>query len=136
VEIIILFSILNGLHNSFINFLQAGALKSEQWRSKVDSLLIVIAMDSFREGSSSEEINGFQKKDPAATAADLQLAALRALLASFLSVSRPPYLSQGLELFRRGTSISMIQYDLFSIIKLLFVYILYLLWFGKMNGMW
>ncbi|WJX92033.1 hypothetical protein P8452_73731 [Trifolium repens] len=80
----------------------AGALKSEQWRSKVDSLLIVIAIDSFREGSSSEEINGFQKKDPAATAADLQLAALRALLASFLSVSRPPYLSQGLELFRRG----------------------------------
>jgi hypothetical protein len=93
-------------------------------------------MDSFREGSSSEEINGFQKKDPAATAADFQHAALRALLASFLSVSRPPYLSQGLELFRRGTSISMIQYDLFSIIKLLFVYILYLLWFGKMNGMW
>ncbi|GAU42217.1 hypothetical protein TSUD_351270 [Trifolium subterraneum] len=80
----------------------AGALKSEQWRSKVDSLLIVIAMDSFKEGSSSEEINGFQKKDPAATAADLQIAALRALLASFLSVSRPPYLSQGLELFRRG----------------------------------
>ncbi|CAK8565723.1 unnamed protein product [Lathyrus sativus] len=80
----------------------AGALKSEQLRSKVDSLLIAIAMDSFREGSSNEEINVFQKKDPAATATDLQLAALRALLASFLSASRPPYLSQGLELFRRG----------------------------------
>ncbi|KAI5421942.1 uncharacterized protein LOC127076040 [Lathyrus oleraceus] len=80
----------------------AGSLKSEQWRSKVDSLLIAIAMDSFREGSPSEEINVFQKKDPAATATDLQLAALRALLASFLSASRPPYLSQGLELFRRG----------------------------------
>ncbi|KEH18714.1 hypothetical protein MtrunA17_Chr8g0347521 [Medicago truncatula] len=80
----------------------AGALKSEQWRSKVDSLLIVIAMDSFKEGSSREEINVFQKKDHAATATDLQFAALRALLASFLSVSRPPYLSQGLELFQRG----------------------------------
>jgi len=67
-------------------------------------------MDSLREGSSSEEINVFQNKELTATAADLQLAALRALLASFLSVSRPPYLSQGLELFRRGTS--MIQYDL------------------------
>lgn len=100
-----------GTTQKFYYFLQAGALKSEQWRSKVDSLLIAIAMDSFREGSSSEEINVFQKKDPAATATDLQLAALRALLASFLSASRPPYLSQGLELFRRGTSISMIQYE-------------------------
>ncbi|XP_068462065.1 uncharacterized protein [Phaseolus vulgaris] len=74
----------------------AGALKSEPWRSKVDSLLIVIATDSFKEGTVSEE--------PAATVTDLQLAALRALLASFLSFiqERPPYFSQGLELFRRG----------------------------------
>ena len=61
--------------------------------------MIVIATDSFKEGTVSEE--------PTATVTDLQLAALRALLASFLSFiqERPPYFSQGLELFRRGTSI-------------------------------
>ncbi|TKY64039.1 Proline-, glutamic acid- and leucine-rich protein 1 [Spatholobus suberectus] len=82
----------------------AGSLKSEPWRSKVDGLLIVIAMDSFKEGSVSEETSVFQQKEPAATATDLQLAALRALLVSFLSFARvrPPYLAQGLELFRRG----------------------------------
>ncbi|XP_020226610.1 proline-, glutamic acid- and leucine-rich protein 1 [Cajanus cajan] len=82
----------------------AGALKSEPWRSKVDSLLIVVAMDSFKEGPVSEETSMFQQKEPAATATDLQLAALRALLVSFLSFARvrPPYLAQGLELFRRG----------------------------------
>ncbi|KAK8464934.1 hypothetical protein PHAVU_010G110700 [Phaseolus vulgaris] len=74
----------------------AGALKSAPWRSKLDSLLIVIATDSFKEGTVSEE--------PAATVTDLQLAALRTLQASFLSFirERPPYFSQGLELFRRG----------------------------------
>ncbi|KAJ1429529.1 Pre-rRNA-processing protein RIX1, N-terminal [Sesbania bispinosa] len=82
----------------------AGALKSEQWRSKVDSLLIVVAMDSFKERPSSEEISAFQQKEPAATTTDLQLAALHALLASFLSFARlrPPYLARGLELFHRG----------------------------------
>ncbi|XP_057436225.1 uncharacterized protein LOC130728696 [Lotus japonicus] len=82
----------------------AGALRSEWWRSNVDRLLMVIAIDSFKEGPSSEEISVLQQKDPAATAADLQLAALRALLASFLSFARvrPPYISQGLPLFHRG----------------------------------
>jgi len=39
--------------------------------------------------------------------ADFQLAALEAFLASLLSPARvrPPYLSQGLELFRRGTTV-------------------------------
>ncbi|XP_054782136.1 uncharacterized protein LOC129289400 isoform X2 [Prosopis cineraria] len=82
----------------------AGSLKSEQWRSKVDNLLIVIAVDSFKEGWVREEVAMSQKTLPSATFADLQLAALRALLASFLSISRapPPYLAQGLELFHRG----------------------------------
>ncbi|KOM29475.1 hypothetical protein LR48_Vigan707s000700 [Vigna angularis] len=82
----------------------AGALKSEPWRSKIDSLLIVIATDSFKEGTVGEEFSVLHLKEPAATATDLQLAALRALLASFLSFARgrPPYLSEGLELFRRG----------------------------------
>ncbi|CAJ1950342.1 unnamed protein product [Sphenostylis stenocarpa] len=82
----------------------AGALKSEPWRSKVDSLLIVIAMDSFKEGTVGEELSVVQLKEPAANVSDLQLAALRALLVSFLSFARvrPPHLSQGLELFCRG----------------------------------
>ncbi|KAL2336139.1 hypothetical protein Fmac_010585 [Flemingia macrophylla] len=82
----------------------AGALKSEPWRSKVDNLLIVTATDSFKEGPFSVETIMFQQKEPAATTMDLQLAALRALLVSFLSFARvrPPYLAQGLELFRRG----------------------------------
>ncbi|XP_027336279.1 proline-, glutamic acid- and leucine-rich protein 1 isoform X2 [Abrus precatorius] len=82
----------------------AGALKSEQWRSKVDSLLIVIATESFKEGSVNEETSAFQQKEPTENGTHLQLAALRALLASFLSFARvrPPYLVQGLELFRRG----------------------------------
>lgn len=85
------------------NFWQAGGLRSEKWRSEVDDLLIAIAVDSFEEGF-NEEISMFGKKESAATSADFQLAALRALLASFLSFSqtRPPHLSQGLELFHRG----------------------------------
>ena len=63
----------------------AGSLGSELCRSKVDNLLIVIAMDSFKEGSANEEISLFQQMEFAATATDLQLAALRALLASFFS---------------------------------------------------
>ncbi|KAF7801450.1 proline-, glutamic acid- and leucine-rich protein 1 [Senna tora] len=82
----------------------AGGLRSEKWKSKVDDLLIVIAIDSFEEGWANEEITMFGRKESDATSADLQLAALRALLASFLSFSqaRPPHLAQGLELFRRG----------------------------------
>lgn len=80
---------------------------------------MVIAIDSFKEGPSSEEISVLQQKDPAATAADLQLAALRALLASFLSFARvrPPYISQGLPLFRRGTSLN--QHDLLLFLLIL-----------------
>ncbi|XP_019460211.1 PREDICTED: proline-, glutamic acid- and leucine-rich protein 1 isoform X1 [Lupinus angustifolius] len=82
----------------------AGALRSERWRSQVDNLLIVVAIDSFKEGSAIEEIGLFLLNEPAATATDLQLAALHALLASFLSFNRvrPPYLAQGLKLFHRG----------------------------------
>ncbi|XP_054784405.1 uncharacterized protein LOC129291194 isoform X1 [Prosopis cineraria] len=82
----------------------AGSLKSETWRPKVDNLLIAIAIDSFEEGRVGEEINMFEQKESAVTSADLQLAALGALLASFLSFSlaRPPHLAQGLQLFHRG----------------------------------
>ncbi|KAI9077705.1 hypothetical protein K1719_040311 [Acacia pycnantha] len=80
-----------------------GGLKSE-WREEVDNLLIGTAIDSFEEEWISEEINTFEQKESAVTSSDLQLAALRALLASFLSFSRKrsPHLAQGLQLFHRG----------------------------------
>ncbi|KAK4593338.1 hypothetical protein RGQ29_017452 [Quercus rubra] len=81
-----------------------GALKSESWRSDVDLLLIKTATNSLKWGWASEEKSIFQKNEPTGIWVDFQLAALRALLSSLLSSVRvrPPYLSQGLELFRRG----------------------------------
>ncbi|GMY23428.1 proline-, glutamic acid- and leucine-rich protein 1 isoform X1 [Fagus crenata] len=81
-----------------------GALRSESWRSNVDHLLITTAANSLKGGSSSEEKNIFQPNEPTAAWVDFQLTALRALLASLLSSVhvRPPYLAQGLELFRKG----------------------------------
>ncbi|XP_015876389.2 uncharacterized protein LOC107413049 isoform X1 [Ziziphus jujuba] len=72
-----------------------GALRSEGWRSNVDLLIMNIATNSLKGGWANE---------PTEVWANLQLAALRALLASFLSSSRvrSPYLAQGLELFRKG----------------------------------
>lgn len=81
-----------------------GALRSESWRSNVDHLLITTATNSLKGRSSSEEKNIFQPNEPTAAWVDFQLTALRALLASLLSSVhvRPPYLAQGLELFRKG----------------------------------
>ncbi|KAL0008068.1 hypothetical protein SO802_009570 [Lithocarpus litseifolius] len=81
-----------------------GALRSESWRSDVDLLLIKTATNSLKWGWASEEKNIFQQNEPTGIWVDFQLAALRALLSSLLSSVRvrPPYLSQGLELFRRG----------------------------------
>lgn len=77
---------------------QGGALRSEGWRSNLDLLMMNIAINSLKGGWASE---------PTEVWANLQLAALRALLASFLSSSRvrSPYLAQGLELFRKGNSL-------------------------------
>ncbi|KAM3732952.1 hypothetical protein ACB098_11G097400 [Castanea mollissima] len=81
-----------------------GALRSESWRSDVDLLLIKTATNSLKWGWASEEKNIFQQNEPTGIWVDFQLAALRALLSSLLSSVRvrPPYLSQSLELFRRG----------------------------------
>lgn len=67
---------------------QGGALKFG--RVDLDDLLISLAMNSFDHQSDEE----------------LQLAALRALLASILSQihQRPQHLAKSLELFRRGNS--------------------------------
>lgn len=67
-------------------------------------LLIKTATNSLKWGWASEEKNIFQQTEPTGIWVDSQLAALRALLSSLLSSVRvrPPYLSQGLEFFRRG----------------------------------
>ncbi|KAI4354075.1 hypothetical protein L6164_002975 [Bauhinia variegata] len=82
----------------------AGSVRSEEWRSNVDNLLITITRESFQEGPVIGDKSNFEQKELAATTEDFQLAALRALSASFLSFARvrPPYLAQGLELFRIG----------------------------------
>ncbi|XP_059598540.1 uncharacterized protein LOC100256091 isoform X4 [Vitis vinifera] len=81
-----------------------GALRSEHWRLKVDLLLITIATNACKGGWADDERVISLPSDATSTQADFQLAALRALLASLLSPARvrPPYLAQGLELFRRG----------------------------------
>ncbi|OMO69918.1 Armadillo-like helical [Corchorus olitorius] len=81
-----------------------GASKSEGWRSSIDSLLINTAIYSCKRGWGNEENNIFLHNESTLMWADFQLSSLRALLASFLAPARvrPPYLAQGLELFRKG----------------------------------
>ncbi|GLT57051.1 hypothetical protein SLA2020_300530 [Shorea laevis] len=81
-----------------------GVLGSESWRSSIDNLLIMIATYSCKGGWANEENDIFLSHESTSILADFQLAALRALLASLLAPARvrPPYLAQGLDLFRRG----------------------------------
>ncbi|KAK6233800.1 hypothetical protein QUC31_006206 [Theobroma cacao] len=81
-----------------------GASKSESWRSRIDSLLIKTATNSCKRGWGNEENNNFLPHESTSIWVDFQLSSLRALLASFLAPARirPPFLSQGLELFRKG----------------------------------
>ncbi|KAJ7970575.1 Proline-, glutamic acid-and leucine-rich protein 1 [Quillaja saponaria] len=81
-----------------------GNSTSENWQTDVDYILITMAVDSFEEGWATEQKSMFRPSKSAAVWGDLQIAVLRALLASFLSSAQvpPTYLSQGLELLRRG----------------------------------
>ncbi|KAK9282790.1 hypothetical protein L1049_011011 [Liquidambar formosana] len=81
-----------------------GASRSECWRTNVDFLLITIATSACKVGWADEETDIFLLDKHASCWANFQLVSLRALLASLLSPARvcPPYLAQGLELFRRG----------------------------------
>ncbi|KAJ6791869.1 proline-, glutamic acid- and leucine-rich protein 1 isoform X2 [Iris pallida] len=81
-----------------------GSLRSESWRSNVDHLLITVATNACDAGWGIEGKCLNLIEGPPLLQGDFQLAALEALLASLLSPShmRPPYLAQGLELFRRG----------------------------------
>ncbi|KAK7851732.1 hypothetical protein CFP56_041021 [Quercus suber] len=101
--------------------LVGGALRSESWRSDVDPLLIKTATNSLKWGWASEEKNIFQQNEPTGIWVDFQLAALPALLSSLLSSVRvrPPYLSQGLELFRRAMGI--VLFLIIDIIRLMII---------------
>ncbi|KAJ4721047.1 Proline-, glutamic acid-and leucine-rich protein 1 [Melia azedarach] len=81
-----------------------GGSGSESWRPTVDLLLFTVATNCCKEGWGNEEKKNSFPNDPTITLADLQLAALRALLTSLLSSARvrPPYLGGALELFGKG----------------------------------
>uniref|UniRef100_A0A0A9CRN0 Uncharacterized protein n=1 Tax=Arundo donax TaxID=35708 RepID=A0A0A9CRN0_ARUDO len=89
------------IHFSIYHLEQGGSLRTDQWRSEVDLLLINVAVSACDTG-------GVYKQKPfiigEPSISDVQLASLKALLASFLSSphARPPYLAKGIELFRRG----------------------------------
>ncbi|XP_030526574.1 proline-, glutamic acid- and leucine-rich protein 1 [Rhodamnia argentea] len=81
-----------------------GALRSDSWRKNVDTLLISVAADSVHDGWNIEENSICMPNELISMMEKLQLAALRALLASLLSQShvRPANIARGLELFQRG----------------------------------
>ncbi|KAJ1283929.1 hypothetical protein BS78_03G164900 [Paspalum vaginatum] len=78
-----------------------GSLRTHHWRSEVDLLLINVARSACNKGGSYAQ-KPYMIGEPSIS--DLQLASLKALLASFLSSphSRPTYLAKGIELFRKG----------------------------------
>ncbi|WOL18805.1 proline-, glutamic acid- and leucine-rich protein 1 [Canna indica] len=81
-----------------------GSLRSECWRTDMDYLLITVAKNACDVGWAYECNSSIAMVESTVSRTDFQLAALQALLAALLSPSyvRPPYLSEGLELFRRG----------------------------------
>ncbi|KAK3156687.1 hypothetical protein QOZ80_2AG0110520 [Eleusine coracana subsp. coracana] len=78
-----------------------GSFRTDHWRSEVDLLLINVARSAFVIGGGCEQRSS---KVGEPSISDLQLASLKALLASYLSSPhvRPPYLAQGMGLFRKG----------------------------------
>ncbi|XP_049380001.1 uncharacterized protein LOC125844716 [Solanum stenotomum] len=82
-----------------------GSRRSESWRVNVDHLLLDVTRNASKGGWAKDGRGSLVSDSPTSIWRDYQIAALRALLASLLSPgrTRPPHLSQGLELFRRGT---------------------------------
>nr|XP_024382247.1 uncharacterized protein LOC112285560 isoform X5 [Physcomitrium patens] len=85
-----------------------GALLSERWRAEVDAVLARVAMAAatgFMSTSLNLEDANFMEGTVAnPSSGEFQVAAYQALLASLLSpcCHRPPYLAQGLAVFRNG----------------------------------
>lgn len=72
-------------------------------RSDLDLLLIKIVKNSSKVGWACEETSIIRPNVPTEIWANVQLAALHTLLASFLSSRfHPQHLAEGLELFHRG----------------------------------
>ncbi|KAK3152819.1 hypothetical protein QOZ80_2BG0163990 [Eleusine coracana subsp. coracana] len=78
-----------------------GSFRTDHWRSEVDLLLINVARSAFVIGGGCEQRSS---KVGEPSISDLQLASLKALLASYLSSphARPSYLAQGMGLLRKG----------------------------------
>ncbi|CAL4888073.1 unnamed protein product [Urochloa decumbens] len=78
-----------------------GSLRTDHWRSEVDLLLINVARSACDTAGTYEQKSSTFGEP---SISDLQLASLKALLASFLSspYARPPYLAKGIELFTKG----------------------------------
>ncbi|KAM6600587.1 hypothetical protein CsatA_020196 [Cannabis sativa] len=80
-----------------------GTPKSSKEHPDINLILINIVKHSSKGGWASEDRSIIQRNVPTETLANVQLAALRTLLASFLSSHLySQHLAQGLELFRRG----------------------------------
>ncbi|KAK1382240.1 hypothetical protein POM88_019975 [Heracleum sosnowskyi] len=84
-----------------------GAKRSDSWQPDVDRLLVAISLDACKGGWAKEEKNIFLSAGRTDPWSEFQMAALKAFLASLISPSRvrPPFLSQGLELFRKGNNL-------------------------------
>ncbi|KAG2318989.1 hypothetical protein Bca52824_012202 [Brassica carinata] len=82
----------------------AGALGLDSWRERVDNLLMTTATNACEGRWATAETYHYLPKKSSTDLVELQLAALRALLASLVSPSRvrPAFLAEGLELFQRG----------------------------------
>jgi hypothetical protein len=84
--------------------LQGGALLPERWRAEVDAAIGVAAYTTSFNLSCDKESSYPRNTSAKSTSVDMQVAAYQALLASLLAPCghRPPYLAQGLALFRNG----------------------------------
>ena len=85
-----------------------GALRSDHWREEVDLVLITVATNSSvnlstLQFSDEENVSCFEDAT-SFTTMDFYLVEYKSLLSPLLSpcCHRPPYLSQGIALFRRG----------------------------------
>ena len=96
-------------------------MHSDHWRAEVDLVLNTMEMNASTNSSlilwfcDEENISCFEDA-PYFTTTNFQLVAYKSLLASLLSpcCHRPPYLSQGLALFRKGLSLPLSLYEIYT----------------------
>ncbi|CAM6128296.1 unnamed protein product [Calypogeia fissa] len=85
-----------------------GALLPDRWRAEVDAVLASVAMGAATGSRCAslifDEDSTYMEGSTSSSSTAFQVAAYRALLASLLSpcCHRPPYLAQGLAIFRKG----------------------------------